>query len=153
MRGRSRKFGEDTVTLCVRIPASWKRMLEEFFGCPSEVVRELIEKKLMEVDPRRQKTKLLQEQQELLSRLREIDQSLKKLEELCTTTETDRDLIKESFEHIVKALSGNNGWRAELTPEEAAKVSFRAYTETTGLDPVTARKKVLSVYPELEGVI
>jgi hypothetical protein len=57
------------------------------------------------------------------------------------------------FQPIVNAIKENNGWRSDLSPEEAARRVFMVFLEDFKLDVVTVKKKVLRVFPELEGVI
>jgi hypothetical protein len=73
---------------------------------------------------------------------------------LIDITDQERLEIIDRFSHVVEAIKNNGGgWRAELSPQEAAKRFFQTFVEETGLDVITAKKKVLRVFPELEGVI
>jgi Arc/MetJ-type ribon-helix-helix transcriptional regulator len=146
-------YGEDMAVVTFKIPISLKRKLEDLFpSSMSEFIRNAVEKELANYESSI-KDRLLKEKEDLLRRIREIDELLNQIDRPVDITDQERMDIIERFSHIVKAIKGDNSWRAELPPEEAAKHMFRSYVEDSGLDTLTAKKKVLRVFPELEGVI
>ncbi|RLI76932.1 hypothetical protein DRP05_11640 [Archaeoglobales archaeon] len=170
MVGRPRKYGEETVSIWTRIPRSWKKLIEDNFGSTSEFLRSIIEKELSKLDSESLKQKLIEEKEELqqqlskikkeeesiLSKLEEVELRLKQLEstQLIEVTDEEHFEITDWFKEAVEAINNNGrGWRAELTPEQAIKRLFKTFVDEKKLDILTAKKKVLRVFPELEGVI
>lgn len=144
------KYNEPLTMVTVKIPVSMKRKMESLFpGRMSEFIRAAIEEALIKYDEKARE-RLLRKREELLAELEEIEQKLKQLE-LPKVSDKEKIWLIENANHIVKAITGNNGaWRGELPPEEALKLVLNSFCERFGVSLPEAKRKLLAVFPELD---
>lgn len=143
------KYNEPLTMITVKIPISMKRKMESLFpGRMSEFIRAAIEEALIKYDEKARE-KLLRKREELLAELEEIEQKLKQLERP-NVLDKERIWLIENASHIVKTITGSNGaWGAECSPEEALNLVLSNFCEKFGVSFVEAKRKLLTVFPEL----
>ncbi|AEA46053.1 hypothetical protein [Archaeoglobus veneficus] len=150
---RELKFGEPTVNIGIRVPVSWKRLIEDVHGSPTEYIRSLIEQDLLKnMDPERLEIRVRMELSEVKKRLEELELERLKLEERKSELERqleeigNKRILTVSEEERKTILERFSGIRRER--KIVLKV-LSVFARDYGYDIITAKKKVLAVLPEL----